>query len=448
MKSKLIRIAVIVMAMLMLVSVVGCGTTTKGKDTVSIVFDNAAGDSQAQLEIQQKIKTMGENITVLTAGATDSLGCQVNEQRYAQLCGGKVTWVSSEGYSELQQKLASMHMSDEAPDIYPFSNQDYPSILYKGILAPLDDLIDLNNEVFAEDKIYIDGLRWDGQCYLLPNIGTSRDLFVNKQLLIDAGIPESEWPDAQYKAGTWTWDSMFDIVKRVSNPDEGIYGFGTSHNLLYAFACSAGVDFVKLTEDGLVDNTKSAEITRAMNMMKNVYANVNYSPALAGTGESGIELFKRGKLCLYYDMLEQTSNEILGEQLQNGDIFFAPFPRDPKVDKTYRMGDIAGVAIPAGSKHVNGAVAYLLAPYCSDYYDEQIKKINVQHRNWDDATIDYYYEDLMKREAILCFSLGIKEIQRMMWDATAVKNLAEKANWETIANELGPKIQQELDMLG
>jgi hypothetical protein len=112
------------------------------------------------------------------------------------------------------------------------------------------------------------------------------------------------------------------------------------------------------------------------------------------------------------------------------------------------MGDIAGTAIPAGAKHVNGAVAYLLAPFCSDYYDEQIKKINIQHRNWDDATIEYYYDDLMEREAILCFSLGIKEIQRMMWDATSAKNLAEKSNWETIANELGPKIQQQLDMLG
>ena len=448
MKSKIIRVAAIVMVMLMLLSVVGCGGTTTGKDTVSLIYNNAAGDTQAQLEIQQKIKTMGEDITVLIAGNPDSLGCQVNEQRYAQLCGGKVNWVSSEGYSELQQKLAAMHMSDEAPDIYPFSNQDYPSILYKGILAPLDDLIDFNNEVFSDIKIYIDGLRWDGQCYLVPDIGTTRDLFVNKQILIDTGIPESEWPDAQYKAGTWDWNAMLDIVKRVSNPDEGIYGFSSSYNLLYAFACSAGVDFVKLTEDGLVDNTKSEEVTRAMNMMKTIYCNPTYSPAGAGTGESGEELFKRGKLCLYYDMLENTSNEILGEQLQNGDIFFAPFPRDPQIDKIYRMGDIAGISIPAGAKNVNGAVAYILAGFASDYYDEQIKKINVQHRNWNDDTIEYYYEDLMNREAVLCFSLGIKEIQTMMWQATGVKNLAAKANWETIANELGPKIQQELDMLG
>ena len=448
MKSKLVRIAVLCMAIVMLVSVVGCGGTTTGQQTVSLIYNNAAGDTQAQLEIQQKIKTMGENITILTAGATDGLGNQVAEQRYAQLCNGKITWVSSEGYSELQQKLASMHMADEAPDIYPFSNQDYPSILYKNILAPLDDLIDLNNEVFADVKMYIDGLRWDGQCYLIPNIGTTRDLYVNKQILIDAGIPESEWPDAQYKAGTWTWDTMLDIIKRVSDPDAGIYGFHSGYNLLYAFACSAGVDFVKLTEDGLVANTKSPEITRAMNMDKLIMTNTNYSPALAGTGETGIELFKRGKLCLYYDMLELTNNEILGEQLQNGDIFFAPFPRDPKCDKYYRMGDISGTSIPASAKHVNGAVAYILSVYASDFYDDQIAKIYNENRNWDERTIEYYYDDLLKREAVLCFSLGIKEIQTMMWNATGAKNLAEKANWETIANELDPKMQQELDMLG
>ena len=386
-----------------------------------------------------------EDITILIHNSPEYIDYQMNSQRYKHLTGGSVTYISSNGYSEMQQKLASMHMADEAPDIYSFTNQDYPSILYKDLLMPLDDVIDLNHKVFDDERLYIEGLRWDGKCYLIPNVGSDRDLWVNKQVLIDAGIPESEWPDAQYKNGTWDWNSFLDIVKRTSNPEKGIYGFASGPNLLYAFAASAGADFVKLTDDGLVANSKSPEVTRAMNFMKSIKTNANYYPIEAA--ESGEEYLKRGQVAMLYQGIWISESEIIGEQLKNGDIFLTAFPRDPQVDKYYRMGDIYGIAIPKLAKHVNGAVAYILSGYASDYYEEQIQEINKEAKHWNNETRDYIYDDLLERQAVLCLSLGIKEIQRMMWDSTTPEYLMDK-NWETVANELDPKMQYELDQLG
>lgn len=181
MKKTLIRLITLSLAVFLLLAAVGCGGTKTNTPTVSLQT-NASGDTAAQLEIQAKIKTMGEEITVLIHDSPESIGCQMNSQRYKHLTGGKVTYISSNGYSEMQQKLASMHMTDEAPDIYSFTNQDYPSILYKDLLMPLDDVLDLNSETFKKEKIYIDGLRWDGKCYLIPNVGSDRDLWVNKQI--------------------------------------------------------------------------------------------------------------------------------------------------------------------------------------------------------------------------------------------------------------------------
>ncbi|MBE6769861.1 MAG: extracellular solute-binding protein [Ruminococcaceae bacterium] len=444
MKKTLIRLITLSLAVFLLLAAVGCGGTKTNTPTVSLQT-NASGDTAAQLEIQAKIKTMGEEITVLIHNSPESIECQMNSQRYKHLTGGKVTYISSNGYSEMQQKLASMHMTDEAPDIYSFTNQDYPSILYKDLLMPLDDVLDLNSETFKKEKIYIDGLRWDGKCYLIPNVGSDRDLWVNKQIFIDAGIPESEWPDAQFKAGTWTWDAFLDLVKRTSDADKNIYGFASGPNLPYIFAATAGADFVKLTENGLMANTKSEEITRAMNFMKSVITNPTYYPI--DNTESAEEFFKRGQVAMLYNGIWISENEILGEQLQNGDIYLTSFPRDPKLDKHYRMGDIYGIAIPAGAKHVNGAVAYILSGYASDYYKNQIQDINQEAKHWTDETRDYIYDDLLEREAVLCISLGIKEIQRMTWDVITPKALSE-SNWETIANELDPKMQYELDSLG
>jgi len=443
MRTKLIRLGALLIAILMLVAVVGCsGTGNNNKVNINAGGGEADGDTPDQIRIQEQIKTLGEDITVLVAGSVESLGCQMEGQRYEQLTGGKkVTYVSSNGYSEMQMKLVSLHMSDEAPDVYDFTNQDYPSLLYKGILSPLDDILDLNDVIFTEEKPYIEALRWDGKCYFVPRIGTDRDLWVNKQILVDAGIPESEWPNNQYKAGTWTWDAFVDIVKRVSDPEKGVYGTMYDTNVHSAWPASAGVDFIKLTDTGFVGNAKDENVTRAMTVYKEIYTNPNYVPVKSG--ESAMEMFKRGKICMWYYMRVATQDEIIGEQYANGDVFFTAFPRDPKLDVHYRMGDIAGRAIPLSAKHKNGAAAYLLAPFASDYYQDQIDAIDMENYNWDEELVTYIEEDLLKRPAVACFSLGFKELQATIGKACFTTIFEE--DWSTIANTFDPEAQHIID---
>lgn len=443
MRTKLIRLGALLIAMLMLFAVVGCsGDSGKTNVSMSAGGGEADGDTADQIRIQEQIKTLGEDITVLVPGSIESLGCQMEGQRYEQLTGGKkVTYISSNGYNEMQSKLVSMHMTDEAPDVYDFTNQDYPSLLYKGILAPLDDLMDLNDPILAEEKPYIEAMRWDGKSYLIPDIGCDSDLWVNKQILIDAGIPESEWPNNQYKAGTWTWDSFVDIVKRVSDSENGIYGSVYDVNLHFAMTASAGVDFVKLTDTGFVSNAKDENVTRAMTVYKQVYTNPNYVPIKSG--EEAKELFKRGKVCMWYAWRGQTEDDILGEQYANGDIFLTAFPRDPKLDTHYKMGEIRGKAIPLNAKHKNGAVAYLFARFASNYYQDQIDAIDKKNYNWDDEIFTYFEEDFLKRPSVLCFSLGFKELQDII--GRACFTTIHDEDWSTIANTFDPEAQHIID---
>ncbi len=443
MKNKIIRVASLLIAIFMLACFVGCsGGSNDGSVSMSQGAGEEGGDTPDQIRIQEQIKTIAEDVTVLTPGSIESVPCQMYTQRYEQLTGGKkVTFISSNGYSEMQMKLASMHMSDEAPDVYEFTNQDFPSLLYKNILAPLDDIFDLNDPIFADEKPYIEGLRWDGKCYLIPSIGADSDLWVNAQILRDAGIPENEWPNAQYKAGTWTWDAFFDIVKRVSNPENGVYGSIYDVNLHFAFPASAGVDFIKLTGSGFVGNAKDPDVTRAMTMYKQIYTNPNYVPVKSS--ESPMELFKRGKVCMWYAHRSNTSDDLIGQQHAEGDVFFTAFPRDPKVKEHYRVGTIEGKAIPATAKHKNGAKAYILSFFASDFYQDQIDALDKENYNWNEEIFTYMEEDLLKRPAVVCFSLGFKELQDTLGKA-CFTTIFEK-DWATIANSFDPEAQQIID---
>jgi hypothetical protein len=107
------------------------------------------------------------------------------------------------------------------------------------------------------------------------------------------------------------------------------------------------------------------------------------------------------------------------------------------------VGTIEGKAIPATAKHKNGAKAYILSFFASDFYQDQIDALDKENYNWNEEIFTYMEEDLLKRPAVVCFSLGFKELQDTLGKA-CFTTIFEK-DWATIANSFDPEAQQIID---
>lgn len=417
-----------------------------GGNTDGNVSHSSPNVKSAQKQLRQKIKNKGGNLTILCAYNHESYLGQCLVQQYKALCGGTLKFVTA-GYGDMQQKLATMHQAGEDPDVYWMTNQDFPSLMYKNILMPLNDKIDFSGAEWDEKRELLNTLSWDGQNYFTPTIEPDGFIFWNRTLFEQAGIPENEMPDALVKANNWTWDTFYNLEKRVANTANGIYGFAQNANFCYSVPASAGEDFVKYGSDGFVSNVKSANFTRAMNQYKKFCDSNYYVPV----GSNAMDLFKRSKLAMMHNNALIMQDETLAAMYKDGTIEFTHIPRDPQQKEYIYMGNVGGYAIPIGCKNVDASVAFLEMFQASDYYAAQLKKYDVYERYHLNEKGIKFMQEREKCKVVPCYSLGIKEIQQLCWTAIGRNEGClnyGSTTWESVAASLDPQINNELNKLG
>lgn len=117
-----------------------------------------------------------------------------------------------QSWDNLESVIATKVQGGEAPDIYnggPFAGFAADELLYdvEEVTSP---------ETFADfQESFIENEQLDGTTYALPFIASARALFVNDDLLAQAGV----------EAPT-DWDSLLDAATQVSGLGNGIAGYG------------------------------------------------------------------------------------------------------------------------------------------------------------------------------------------------------------------------------
>lgn len=118
-----------------------------------------------------------------------------------------------QSWDNLESVIATKVSGDQAPDIYnggPFVGFAADDLLYKASEVTSPDTLSDFQESFLENEKY------QGEAYALPWIASARALFVNNDLLEQAGV--SEAPK--------NWDELLDTATKVSALGGGVAGYG------------------------------------------------------------------------------------------------------------------------------------------------------------------------------------------------------------------------------
>lgn len=138
-------------------------------------------------------------------------------------------------------KLLTSTAGGAGPDVAWIANSHLISLVDKGMLLPLDDLIDKDPDLKKSDfwRKVIEFFTVDGELYCLPNdIAPVAVIYYNKELFDKAGIP--------YPRDDWDWDDFLLTAKRLTlKNDEGdITQHGFLSETWMNFVLSAGGDMV------------------------------------------------------------------------------------------------------------------------------------------------------------------------------------------------------------
>ncbi len=365
-------------------------STTNGANTTTDPNLNAATDEEIKDLDTSTYTPSGNAGTLKYFGYYDITVDQKGKEQVdifeSDLYGGKIEWISVPYGDEYFQKLAAQITADDSPDLLTYEPQAFPFGVSKNMYEPLDDLLDINDPVWAEMRELIDSYEYKGAHYYFPHrIVTSYALNYNRKTIQDAGLPD---PYDLYKKGEWTWDAWRQLMLDFCNQSDDHIGYYATDSTVNAFVSTTGVIIVDVLPDGnIINNLQQADVTRAVEYMAEMGRNGLLYPTSHPHGDwvSPQVFATTSDKILFLGLKPEWTYIASTENVQNkkgveNDIFdtvsdfaFVPYPRDPEADKYYQGSSCFGYMIPKGAKNKAGAVDFIM---CNRLYetDENIKK--------------------------------------------------------------------------
>ncbi|QBD80567.1 sugar ABC transporter substrate-binding protein [Ktedonosporobacter rubrisoli] len=226
-------------------------------------------------------------------------------------------------YVQYWTKLETAATGGSAPDVFWMNGPNFIKYASNQIIAPLDeqisaDKVSLDNYPSSLMQLYSYG----GKHYALPKDFDTIGLWYNKALFDAAGV---KYPD-----DSWTWDTLREASKKLTNPSKGVWGIVADMNdqqNFYNTIPQAG-GYV-ISPDHKKSGFDSPESISGIQLWVDMIKDKS-SPTLAQiTDTTALSLFESSKVAMYYggswSTIEFAQNQAIKDKVD-----VAPLPQGKK----------------------------------------------------------------------------------------------------------------------
>ena len=283
-------------------------------------------------------------------------------QLLAERFGGTIeTEITTSGTAYFE-KLNMLIAAGDSPDLVRYDWDSFPWAISKKLYTPLDDWLDIDSPLWADEKEIIEQFSFLGKHYYFPQEPMpGHSIIYNRVTLQEAGLPD---PMDLYDEGNWNWDTFYDMMRTwVEQGDEHIGLAGSQWSALF-FANTTGKKVMEIRGNEFLNNMRDSDIQRAMDFLSSAKRDGLIGDGWVPPGDAFIDgnlLF----LSMGWEWGFTSAQEGLFKNNLDYEFAFVPFPKDPQADKYYLSSDSVGYLVPAGAKNIQGGVDYIL---CSRIY--------------------------------------------------------------------------------
>lgn len=347
------KIISLLLAVLMIVALVGCGKS--GRQIIKLTLsteDSAAILAAAGIRLPAPEEAAGAGTTVKWFSHDDWFhnydeGEVVNTGffTFTEMYGCELEWVQTV-WGQRFDDLANQILGGTPPDFTSAETSLFPMKVMKGIIQPVEDYIDYDSPLFAEMKPYVDTyFTLNGhQYYMLTDMGFGCVFPYNRRVINDFGYDD---PADLFYNDQWTWDEFSEMCLDFTDPDADRYALDGWY-FSRAIMQSTGVSVVGYNADTgrFFSNLDDPRLERAADALYELQKNETCYPWWNGwvTRNGGVEGggVKDG-LCLFWPVGSwgftgpvETIAANWGDVTQN-ELMFVPSPRDPNGDGNYYL---------------------------------------------------------------------------------------------------------------
>lgn len=266
---------------------------------------------------------------------------------FEDVYGGKVEWISTTNDTKYDD-LANMILSGDPVDMFPYEPDAVPNGVSQNQYQPLDDYIDLDDELWADVKDLADKMKYNDAHYVIPySIDDPICLIYSRKMMKSEGFED---PYELYKKGEWNWDVFMDMMKTfVDNSGESTR-YGCAGWIEKALMQSSGQTIVNYDGKKFTNNIMSPEIEKAEAVLEEICDLDLYS-------SSWYSYFPVDNV-LFYGMAPWALAESNGMN-PDSDIFLVPFPNMPGSDEYYLSCSYDAKMLVAGSDKGEAVAEYI-----------------------------------------------------------------------------------------
>lgn len=365
------RLLSLALVLLMVVSIVGCGKSNK-RQPIQLTLSTedaeailkAAGITLPDASVAAGAKSVvqyfgwGDPFQNYSDDEIVNTGYWTFQEKY----DSKIEYVETT-YFEQSDDLANLIMAGTPPDTMT-GGWSFPMGAVQGTVQAIDPWIDIDDPLWAPMKELFDKFSIGGKHYqICIQTAPSNVVVYNRRVIDEFGFDE---PATLYYNDEWTWAKFYEMCVDFSDPDEDRFALdGYAFNGM--FVESSGQQYLMSDENGLYySNLDSPEIERGQNylydLLKNDCCYGRGTWSLRGDFGAGM---KEGK-CLFCVIGESFFTAPVDEieatwgAISEGELMFAPIPRDENGDGVYYMPssfiDIKGsMVIIKNAKNPEGA---------------------------------------------------------------------------------------------
>lgn len=282
------------------------------------------------------------------------------------------------------------------------------------LVVPLDDYIDLSEEVYAPVRNEMEKIKWLDKYYFLGHtLNVNEICYYNEKLFEQVGL---ETPWELYQKDEWTWEKMLELGEMLgqdTDNDGSIDLYGLAIAAPQILVNTTGIASGEMAGNDIKLNIRDDRFIRAMEMARSLLRDYDYvlkSPTAWAVG------FSREKVAMAIAEAWIVDTPEIVSVRDAGNLGLAPLPRDSQNDKYNANGAFIGWVVPRHSQNIEGLVAFNKCHLYERYYSEERKEI-IRARREELGILEIMerFDEIQKSPDVIV-GWGHAFVFREMWD--------------------------------
>ena len=353
----------------MMSAAVSCGDNESSSEDNSHYKEEdefSVNANEEEIKGDNSVDISGQTITWLAdydINPTNNNDRSVALSLFEDVYGAKVRFVQADS-NEKFSKLATMILSGDEVDMFPYEWDAVPNGVVKDQYEPLDpyfDIMGVNDGLWDDMEDVIDMFKYNGNHYVVPFTISDPLLITYSRKLMEAeGLDD---PYELYLDGDWDWDVFMDMMESfVSGASDGQTRYGINGWFGQAIIQSTGHTVINYDGNKFENNIDDPEIEKAELLMQEIASKHLYYPDWIG-------YFPDDESTLFFAMADWALGSSNAKN-PDSDLMIVPFPKAPDADENYLCCNFAAKMLIKNSTKGEAVATYLKCERIAATQDE------------------------------------------------------------------------------